>query len=93
MIFVVSKSIVKADKIAEYKQQVVRLIEETRKESGCISYDLCQDIDMPNILTFIEKWESKQHLDAHMKTAHFLEIVPMLKDLRESSELSIYKEV
>lgn len=93
MIFVVSKSIVKADKIAEYKQQVVRLIEETRKESGCISYDLCQDIDNSNILTFIEKWESKQHLDAHMKTAHFMEIVPMLKDLRESSELSIYKEV
>jgi quinol monooxygenase YgiN len=92
MIFVVSKSIVKADKIAEYKQQVVRLIEETRKESGCISYDLCQDIDNSNILTFIEKWESKQHLDEHMKTAHFMEIVPMLKDLRESSELSIYKE-
>jgi quinol monooxygenase YgiN len=92
MIFVVSKSIVKADKIAEYKQQVVRLIEETRKESGCISYDLCQDIDNSNILTFIEKWESKQHLDAHMKTVHFMEIVPMLKDLRESSELSIYKE-
>jgi len=31
MIFVVSKSIVKEDKVAEYKQQVVRLIEETRK--------------------------------------------------------------
>lgn len=92
MIFVVSKSIVKVDKVTEYKQQVVRLIEETRKESGCISYDLCEDIDKPNILTFIEKWESKQHLDAHMKTAHFMEIVPMLKDLRESSELSIYKE-
>ena len=92
MIFVVSKSIVKADKVAEYKQQVVRLIEETRKEAGCISYDLCESIDNPNILTFIEKWESKEHLDAHMKTAHFTEIVPLLKDLRESSELSIYKE-
>jgi quinol monooxygenase YgiN len=93
MIFVVSKSIVKEDKVAEYKQQVVRLIEETRKEEGCISYDLCEDIDNHNILTFIEKWENKQYLDAHMKTAHFIEIVPKLKDLRESSELSIYKQV
>ena len=92
MIFVVSKSIVKEDKVAEYKQQVVRLIEETRKESGCISYDLCEDMDHPNILTFIEKWESRHHLDLHMKTAHFVEIVPKLRDLRESSELSIYKE-
>ncbi|MDF2530956.1 MAG: antibiotic biosynthesis monooxygenase [Clostridia bacterium] len=93
MIFVVSKSIIKEGKAAEYKQQTVRLIEETRKEAGCISYDLCEDIDNPNILTFIEKWEDKQHLDLHMKTAHFMEIVPKLKDLRVSSELSIYKEV
>lgn len=92
MIFVVSKSIVKEDKVAEYKQKVIRLIDETRKESGCISYDLCEDMSNPHILTFIEKWESKQYLDAHMKTAHFMEIVPQLKDLRESSELSIYKE-
>lgn len=93
MIFVVSKSIVREDKVAEYKQQVVKLIEETRKEEGCISYDLCEDMDKPNVLTFIEKWESKQHLDLHMKTAHFLEIVPKLRDLRESSELNIYKEI
>lgn len=93
MIFVVSKSIVKEGKTVEYKQQTVRLIEETRKEAGCISYDLCEDLDNPNILTFIEKWENKQFLDAHMKTAHFVEIVPKLKDLRESSELSIYKEI
>ena len=93
MIFVVSKSIVKENKVAEYKQIVVRLIEETRKESGCISYDLCEDMNNPNILTFIEKWEEKQYLDAHMKTAHFMEIVPLLRDLRESSELSIYREI
>jgi quinol monooxygenase YgiN len=93
MIFVVSKSIVKEGKLAEYKQKTVHLIEETRKEVGCISYDLCEDIDNPNILTFIEKWEDKMSLDAHMKTTHFVEIVPKLKDLRESSELSIYKEV
>jgi quinol monooxygenase YgiN len=92
MIFVVSKSIVKEGKTAEYKQLTVKLIEETRKEAGCISYDLCENIDNSNILTFIEKWEDKQSLDTHMKTTHFMEIVPKLKDLRESSELSIYKE-
>jgi quinol monooxygenase YgiN len=92
MIFVVSKSIVEEGKVAEYKQQTVKLIEETRKEKGCIAYDLCEDMDNPNILTFIEKWEDKKSLDAHMKTAHFLEIVPKVKALRESAELNIYKE-
>lgn len=92
MIFVVSKSVVKQDKVNEYKLLTVKLIEETRKEAGCISYDLCEHIENPNILTFIEKWESKEHLDAHMKTTHFTEIVPKLKELRESAELSIYRE-
>lgn len=93
MIFVVAKSVIKEGKAEEYKKLTARLIEETRKEAGCISYDLCQDMSNPNILTFLERWESKEDLDAHMNTVHFKEIVPMLKDFRESSELNIYKEV
>lgn len=92
MIVVVAKSIVKQDQVEAYKQLTVKLIEETRKEAGCISYDLFQDTNNPNILTFIEKWVDKPSLDAHMKTPHFTEIVPILKDLRENSELNIYTE-
>ena len=92
MIVVVAKSIVKPDQIETYKHTTARLIEETRKETGCISYDLFQDTNNPNILTFIEKWENKQYLELHMNTAHFKEIVPMLRDLRESSEMNIYTE-
>jgi quinol monooxygenase YgiN len=91
MIIVVAKSVVKEDMISLYKQETVKLIELTRKESGCIAYDLCEDVNNPNILTFIEKWESQEHLDAHMNSEHFKEIVPKLKDMRESSELNIYK--
>ncbi len=92
MIIVVSKSILIEGKANEYKKLTTKLIEETRKETGCISYDLCEDINNINILTFIEKWEDKKSLDAHMRTAHFVETVPKLKELRESSELNIYKE-
>jgi quinol monooxygenase YgiN len=93
MVFVVSKSVIKEGKTEEYKKLTTRLIEETRKEAGCISYDLCQDMSNPSILTFLERWESKEALDAHMNSAHFKEIVPMLKEYRESSELNVYKEV
>lgn len=93
MIFVVSKSVLKEGKAQEYKQLTARLIEETRKEKGCLSYDLCEDMSDPDILTFIESWESKEALDVHMNSAHFKEIVPMLKEFRKSSELNVYKEV
>lgn len=92
MIFVVSKSIVKTGRAEDYKQLAAKLIEETRKEKGCISYDLCEDTDNPNTLTFIEKWEDRESLEAHFNTPHFKEIVPMLRGLRESAELNIYKE-
>lgn len=91
MIYVVAKNFIKEGKTEEFRQQAARLIEETRKEAGCIFYDLCQDINNPNVLTFIEKWQDKEALDLHMNMPHFKEIVPKLGELRESSELAIYK--
>lgn len=93
MIIVVSKSEIREGKLEEYKGIAARLVEETRKEAGCISYDLCQDVDNSNILTFVEKWESMQALDAHMQTPHFTEIVPKLREMRVSSELNKYTQI
>ena len=45
-------------------------IEATRKEAGCIFYDLNVSQTDPNLLTFVERWESKDHLGAHAKTDH-----------------------
>jgi len=61
-----------ADKAEELKSVCLGLIEPTRKEEGCISYDLYQDITNPGKFTFIENWESKEHLDIHLKTPHLV---------------------
>jgi quinol monooxygenase YgiN len=45
-------------------------IEATRKEVGCIFYDLNTSASDPNLLTFVERWESRDHLAAHAKTEH-----------------------
>lgn len=93
MIKVVAKSIVKDDKIEEFKSYAEELASETRKEEGCISYQLFQDVNNSKILTFIEEWESLDSLQNHMKTKHFVEIVPKLDVMKEkdSSELNIYR--
>jgi quinol monooxygenase YgiN len=59
-----------ADKAEELKSVCLGLIEPTRKENGCISYELYQDTVNPGKFTFIENWESKAHLDVHLKTPH-----------------------
>ena len=61
-----------ADKAEELKSVCLGLIEPTRKEVGCISYNLYQDSTNPGRFTFIENWKSKEHLDVHLKTPHLV---------------------
>ena len=45
-------------------------IEATRKEDGCISYDLCASATDPNQLVFVERWSTREALTAHSKMPH-----------------------
>lgn len=46
------------------------MLAATRAEDGCIRYDLMQNIEDPDRMTFVEEWESREHLSAHFETAH-----------------------
>ena len=61
-----------SDKATELKKVCLGLIEPTRKESGCISYELYEDTTNPGRFTFIEEWESQEHLNVHLKTPHLV---------------------
>ena len=61
-----------ADKAEELKTICQGLIEPTGKEEGCISYELYQDMENPGKFVFIETWQSKEHLDVHLKTPHLM---------------------
>ena len=60
-------------KESELERVLTALIEPTRKEAGCIRYDLVQGLGKSAELAFIEEWESAEHLDAHSKTPHVQE--------------------
>ena len=42
----------------------------TRKEDGCLRYDLFVDLSDSGKFTFIEEWTSEAALEAHGKSAH-----------------------
>lgn len=46
------------------------LIEATRKEAGCLRYDLLVDILDRTRMTFVEEWESREALEAHFHAPH-----------------------
>ncbi|GGE22103.1 antibiotic biosynthesis monooxygenase [Aureimonas endophytica] len=45
-------------------------IEATRKEEGCIRYDMMVDVMDETNVTFVEEWESRELLDRHVRSAH-----------------------
>lgn len=94
MIKVVAKCKLKPDvNVEEYLVQARELVAKTRKEEGCITYALHQDINDPSIITMLEEWADEEALNQHNKTEHVKSIVPELRKLRESTEVNVYKEV
>ncbi len=93
MVKVVAQSTLVGDKVTEAISLYEELVAETRKEAGCIKYELYQDEKDPAILTMIEEWEDREALDRHMKTLHFLKIVPMVDKFKVDGQLHIYHKV
>lgn len=94
MIKVVAKGKLKPGvDVEDYLVQARELVAETRKEEGCITYALHQDINDPSIVTMLEEWVDEEALNRHGQAEHVKRIVPGLRELRESTEINIYREV
>ncbi len=79
---VVARITAQPDKIEEVESLLLGLVGDTRKESGCISYQLLQNKADPSDFTFVEEWESDSAIDTHFITPHmrnaFLRAPPLL---------------
>ncbi len=67
---VIARILVKAEKRGLAQAELLKLIELTRAEEGCINYDLHQDNENPNLFLFYENWASRELWQKHMGTAH-----------------------
>jgi len=46
---------------------LLSLVATSRKDAGCLNYDLHQGTNDPTLFLFHENWTSKAHLDAHLQ--------------------------
>ncbi|WP_299668769.1 putative quinol monooxygenase [uncultured Ruegeria sp.] len=58
------------DNIDLVKAELIKLIDITRSENGCINYDLHQDNKNPAHFVFYENWESRELWQTHMGAPH-----------------------
>ena len=74
----------KQDRIDLVKSELIKLIEPTRVEEGCISYDLHQDNDNPAYFVFHENWESEALLEQHLGSQHIADYLAATEGFVES---------
>jgi quinol monooxygenase YgiN len=71
----------KPGKENELRSALIGLVAPTRKESGCLNYDLHASPEDPAKFLFHENWASKTHHEAHMKTPHLQALLPRVGEL------------
>ena len=67
---IVARIEAKKNSVDLVKLELLKLIGTTRKEQGCIQYDLHQDNENPEIFVFYENWENRDVWQAHMNNDH-----------------------
>jgi quinol monooxygenase YgiN len=64
------------------REKLARLIEPTRSEPGCRTYELFVNKEKPEDYMFVEEYDDDAAFDAHMSSKHVTtavpEIVPLL---------------
>jgi quinol monooxygenase YgiN len=81
MVYVIAHLRAHAGKGDEVAALAVPLIEATRQEDGCISYDLYRKITEPDVLVFVETWKSRAAVDAHFIEPHLKAFQAAMADL------------
>ena len=69
------------------------LVSPTRKEEGCMQYDLHRGADQPGTFLFHEVWETREHHTAHTKTPHFLRWNARKDALLAARESAFYQQI
>lgn len=87
-ITVVAKLVARKDSLEAVKTELLKLIEPTRRERGCIEYRLHQDNGDPAVFVFYENWESSASLEKHTTTDHYKAYVSAVDSLLEGKTVN-----
>ena len=61
----------RTEKLLELKQSLLAMIEPTRKEKGCLSNNIFQDIENENGFSLIQMWQTRTDLDNYLRSDQF----------------------
>jgi len=81
-------------KEADLRAALTGLLAPTRKETGCLNYDLHASPENPAKFLFHENWTSKAALDAHLQSPHVKALLPRVDELCVAfPEITVWEKI
>jgi quinol monooxygenase YgiN len=78
----------------DVRRECLALVAPSRREKGCINYDLHQSADDPALFLFYENWTSREDLEKHLETAHALRFDERTEGmLAEPEEITLWEMI
>jgi len=78
MLKVIAEDFIKPEHIETVMPLYRELVEKTREEPRCVSYELFIDEKDPGHFIFVESWPDRAALDEHCQSEHFKRLVPAI---------------
>ena len=89
MVYIIAYLSAHPGKGSEVVSLAAPLIEATRREAGCITYELfCKPAD-PDTLVFVETWKDKAAVEAHFAQPHLKAFQAAMADLLIESRIEL----
>ncbi len=81
LLTVVAEMVAKPGREQDLRRELLALVEPTRKEQGCVQYDLHVSTEEPGRFVFYENWNSKEDLARHAASPHLTRLGTVIGDL------------
>jgi quinol monooxygenase YgiN len=91
---VVAQIKAKPGKEAQVRQELLSLVAPSRKDAGCLNYDLHQALDNPALFLFHENWISEAHLEQHLQKPDLKAVLARLEQLvADPPQITLWKKI
>lgn len=72
---VIARISARADTVAQLRQILADLVGPSRRETGCVGYELFQDEENPLDFITFEQWTDERAAESHLATPHVVEAI------------------
>jgi quinol monooxygenase YgiN len=81
-------------KEADVRRELLSLVDPSRKDAGCVNYDLHESTETPGQFMFHENWTSKALLDAHLAKPDLQAVLGrVIQHVAEPPQILLYNKL